>query len=517
MLDELAERVRSVKAEGGAESADFERGRLALTGIIEIARGDDAGALKTMDAIETPLKKLEPDTPVYARWPELLLTSQAIARPALRPRAAKLREILLEHTRTRIRADGPYQKFSVVWEQLLSHEHHRSHLLSLAEQDKAQGRHSVGLGSGAPGWSRVTHHRAETRGEGRPKAQWDTHDGELKHYPGHDLDMMYLNVPLRGDFQLDCELSSTVGLRIRLVYGGVGVAPGNDPKTPERFQLGGAPSELTLNPPLEKLGDWYPYRLVAKGGRVKAFVSGREVYDAAISPDGDPWLALLCHGTETGVARGLKITGNPQIPEKLRLSVLPELTGWLANEYGDVNPDDPEWDQRGEELNARVHENVPGTKQENVLRYHRPMLEDGRIDYEFYYDPGKVMVHPAIDRLAFLIEPSGVKIHRLTDGVYERSGLAADNVSDEPENRRGTGPLPLMPHAWNHLALRLSADKVTIELGGQPVYERRLEPENGRTFGLFHYADETQVRVRNVIYEGNWAKALPASVSKGGS
>ena len=83
-----------------------------------------------------------------------------------------------------------------------------------------------------------------------------------------------------------------------------------------------------------------------------------------------------------------------------------------------------------------MHEDFAGTKQESVLRYHRPMLEDGRIEYEFYFDPGKVMVHPVIDRLAFLIEPEGVKVHRLTDGAFERSGLAPDNVCDEPENRR---------------------------------------------------------------------------------
>ena len=148
----------------------------------------------------------------------------------------------------------------------------------------------------------MTHTRAETRGQGRPTAQWDTHDGEIKHWPGHDVDMMYLNVPLRGDFQLDCELSR-VGQRIRVMYGGIGVAPGNDPKTLERFALGAAPSEQILNPPLEKLGDWYPFRLVVKGGRVQAFVNGRSVYELAISADSDPWLSLVCHGTETGAAQ----------------------------------------------------------------------------------------------------------------------------------------------------------------------------------------------------------------------
>ena len=82
--------MRSAKPEGGTESPEFERGRLALIGLIQIARGDDSGALKTIAAIATPLKKLDPDAPVYSRWPELLLASRAIERSALRIHAAQL-------------------------------------------------------------------------------------------------------------------------------------------------------------------------------------------------------------------------------------------------------------------------------------------------------------------------------------------------------------------------------------------------------------------------------------------
>ena len=104
------------------------------------------------------------------------------------------------------------------------------------------------------------------------------------------------------------------------------------------------------------------------------------------------------------------------IPEKLNLSALPDLTGWLADEYGEsVTGDNPDWDKRGEEIIGRLLERLPAAQQESVLRYHRPMLEDGEIGYEFYYDPGKAMVHPGLDRLAFLLEPDGVKVHRLTD------------------------------------------------------------------------------------------------------
>jgi len=122
------------------------------------------------------------------------------------------------------------------------------------------------------------------------------------------------------------------------------------------------------------------------------------------------------------------------------------------------------------------------------------------------------MVHPVLGRTAFLLDPDGVKIHWLTDGAYERKGLAPDNTADEPESRRGPASIPLKPKAWNKLELNLAGDRVALSLNNQPIYDRAIEPVNQRTFGLFHYADSTQVRVRNVTYEGNWPRSLPASL-----
>jgi hypothetical protein len=194
----------------------------------------------------------------------------------------------------------------------------------------------------------------------------------------------------------------------------------------------------------------------------------------------------------------------------LNLSSLPDLTGWLADEYGDsTTGDTPDWDRRGDEIVGRRREEIPGSKQESVLRYHRPMLEDGEFAYEFYHEPGEVMAHPAMDRLAFLIEPDGVKIHRLTDAQYERTGLAADNASVEPDCRRGPASPPLKIKAWNRVVLSLAGDRVSLRLNGELLYERSLEPTNQRLFGLFHYADETEARVRNVTYRGQWPRTLP--------
>ncbi|HEX3447558.1 MAG TPA: DUF1583 domain-containing protein, partial [Isosphaeraceae bacterium] len=362
-------------------------------------------------------------------------------------------------------------------------------------------------------WARVTQTRADTRGAGEPISHWGWSADMLTHFPGHELDLMYLTVPLRGDFQVDCELTGSPDRKIRLQYGGLAIGPNPDLKHLERAQFGRPVAELSVNPPLEKPAEWFPYRLVVKGGRMTAFINGRKIHEAPAPPDVDPWVAFLAQDIQSGAARKFTITGDPRIPDKVNLSALPDLGGWLAAEYGDsVIGDDPDWDKRGEEITGRVLEDITGSKQESVLRYHRPMIEDGRIEYEFYHDPGKVMVHPALGRLAFLLEPDGVKVHLLTDGAYERSGLTADNARDEPECRRGPTSLPLKPSAWNQLVLSVTGDKVTLELNGQPIYERPIEPLNQRAFGLFHYADQTQVRVRNVSYQGNWPRSLPASL-----
>ncbi len=269
-----------------------------------------------------------------------------------------------------------------------------------------------------------------------------------------------------------------------------------------------------MSPPLEKLGDSYKFRLAIKGGHLTALINGRKVHEAAAPADGDPWVTILSQGMETGTVRKFRVSGNPQVPEKINLGAMPDLAGWQAEEYGEsMGGDNADWQKRGDEIVGRkVADSEPGIKQESLLKYHRPLLEDGRIEYEFFYEPGKVMVHPALDRIAFLLEPEGVKVHRLTDGAFDYTGLAPDNMRDEPENRRGPASLPLKPQGWNRLVLQVSGDRATLTLNDQAIYERSIESTNQRFFGLFHYASETEVRVRNVVHQGNWPRSLPASL-----
>lgn len=104
---------------------------------------------------------------------------------------------------------------------------------------------------------------------------------------------------------------------------------------------------------------------------------------------------------------------------------------------------------------------------------------------------------------------AGVRVHWITDGVHDRTGLDPVNAFDEPKNRRGPNRLPLVEGDWNKLRLTLTGDTVSIALNDQLVYERELEPTNLRTFGLFHNANQTEARVRNIVWRGDWPRELP--------
>jgi hypothetical protein len=510
-LDELAAQVEQIAPVAGDNRAVNERGQHALLALIQIARGDDAAAAKSLAAIKPMLDRLPVDQPEWARWPELALAARALEQPALRRDSLALLETISAQAEKKTPTEEQRKVPSRLWQHQVRNLQARAELLARRDKGDPDAARPFGSDPETPLWARVTPARAETRGDGWPIAHWSAHEGRLTHSPGHDQDGLYLTVPLRGDFQLDCQLTSAPGREIRVAYGGLALGPKADLKHLERAPIGRPSADLALNPPLEKLTEWYPFRLVVNAGRMTALINGRKVYEAPVPAEGDPWLAFLCPALQAGGARKVAITGDPRVPERLNLSALPDLSGWLAGEYNEtVAGDAPDWDKRGEEILGRLVEETPGAQQESVLRYHRPMVEDGRIAYEFYYDPGKVMVHPALDRLVFLLEPDGVKVHWLTDGAHERTGLAPANRRDEPENRRGPSSISLKSKDWNRLVLSTTGDRVALQLNDQLICERDIEPTNQRGFGLFHYADATQARVRHVTYEGKWPRFLPA-------
>jgi hypothetical protein len=217
------------------------------------------------------------------------------------------------------------------------------------------------------------------------------------------------------------------------------------------------------------------------------------------------------HPHYQGAIRDLRITGNPAVPDVLKLSEEPDLNAWRADYYNYDIPLDGGalWQKNGEEIVGSLYDGAPGSMREHVLQYHRPLLEDGEVDYEFFYAPLKVEVHPAIDRLVFLLEPDGVKLHILTDAQFERNGLKPENKHPLPAAANLVNQLPLKKNGWNQMRVAVAGDQVTLTLNGQPIARYTLDAENTRIFGLFRYIDATEARVRNVSYRGDWARTLP--------
>jgi hypothetical protein len=258
---------------------------------------------------------------------------------------------------------------------------------------------------------------------------------------------LFHNIPLRGDFEASVRLSTRDHQAVELAYGGIGVP--------------------TFRGPVKDAGGDSEVRLVVHGRMATFSINGQTVHEQRLPARPDPWLVLRNFPPRSNAVR-LTVEGHPAIPDRLELSRSPDLTGWLAADQ------DSSWSKRGDEIVGRAIVDSRGRRQDSVLRYHRPLLEDGRIEYEFYAEPGWAMVHPAL----------GLQVFSL------------DSV-------------PVKENAWNRLALIVSGRAVTILLNDAVVLERALGPNDERLFGLFHDAGKTEARVRHVNYQGAWKAPLP--------
>jgi hypothetical protein len=501
-LDELAAHVE--KTTTFRDELD-KRGHLMLLAMVRMAQGRDQDAAGLLKQVQPILLHLRPDEPGRIRWPEVVAAAYALDYPKSRPAAlALLEKIEVDQSR---KMNWQQQQFvGPDWVQQVRNLRARLQVMNLPAGQQAP----FGSDPKLAHWTPVTLGRAFTFGRGFPVPHWTAQKGALTHYPGHGNDQAYFAVPLRGDFEIECELTSFGYRESQLVYGGREFKLVYDLKSYEINHYGRNLYKGFIQPPLAKVGDWYKYRLVVQGGKLTSYVNGRKLHEETVPTACDPWLSVHVQDYLTGGMRNLRIKGSPTVPDAIEFAKVPDLTGWLANYYDEaVDGQNPAWERRGEEIYGRGVPNAEGSKQESLLRYHRPMLEDGTFEYEFYYVPGKVLTHPALGRLAFLLAPDGVRTHWLTDGVHDRTGLAADNAAVEKDNRRGPAQLPFKEREWNRMKVGVAGDKASLWLNGELIYERPLEKGNPRFFGFFHYADETDVRVRGVVYRGAWPKALP--------
>ena len=371
-------------------------------------------------------------------------------------------------------------------------------------------------------WHIASQDTAVSRGNGYPNAMWTTAPGRVRHISNHDFDYLYYSIPLRGDFEIEGELN-TFGYRgTRLVLGTTWAGPVYGRKTVQRGTLRGLKPPLKVDPPFSRFSEWMHVREVVQNSRRTTAINGRDVLERLQSSRDDPWLAAMSSWKNCGEVRNLRITGNPEIPNEIDLIADSDLPGWLPYFGESVGARGRTWSLQEPQpgpfllrwnsfrdklltvLTGQKHSWLAGQFRESLLRYHRPVVEDGTIEYEFYYKRNEVGVCPALDRCCFLFDSQRAGIHWLTDGKFDRTGLDPANFTPLTNKQ-----IPLQENAWNRVQLTLEGDEARVVLNEKTILARTLEPENLRTFGLFHYSDQTTVEVRNLHWRGKWPKELP--------
>lgn len=499
-LDELQSRISAVAVSRDDIQQDYLKATLLF--LIDVARQDFEAATLDFDQVIHAAMKLDSGS-VDVRWPALLML-----RAAVDGSDEGIRRYVSEFFFSRFENLAEYSpdaKLDVL----------NDHLRSLFSLNRSLSQSADPSVSASSQWLPFVYSNSETRGNGRPLAQWNYQQGEVQKLAGHEMDYLGFCSPLLGDFEVECDFTAghgeytsflVAGSTVQVIEDGAALRIGNFRKPY---------SDVPRQTPLTKFRSTARYRAVVRDGVLRHYLNGQKVFEKTLPAQRDPWVAIRSWRRSLGRVSDFRITGSPVIPDEINLTGDPELSGWAPYFEEGFGPESGNWQaisdgQAGTAILGRKRPEFAGAFVQKLLRYCRPVIEDGTIEYEFYYSDGESAVHPAFDRLTFLLEPTGVKLHWITDRNFERFPRDPGNVSELEPDEATLTPLPLKADAWNHVAIDVRGNVVQLVLNGQLISRRVLDESSQRTFGFFHFADQTEARVRHVLWRGDWPKSFPS-------
>ncbi|MEJ7592085.1 MAG: DUF1583 domain-containing protein [Planctomycetaceae bacterium] len=360
---------------------------------------------------------------------------------------------------------------------------------------------------------------------GSDRAIWLTHEDHIKRLSGPGDDFLLFKYPMTGTFELKGEVTAMDHGSAGLTYGGVAFDANPEKFTVKEVQRTHFESRIWPFVAPKELRMFN--RVNIRSDREKiTFLSNLHPgwNGTAASCSSSPWLGLRAFGDGRVYFRNLELVGEPHIPREVRIADSGDLRGW-GTTYGETVPKvvmpfqaDPaagsvtkptDWSVAEGVIHGRIAA-TPEADQvaQSHLVYVRPLLDGETVSYEFYHEDGKATVHPALGRLAFLMESGGVRMHWMTDNENEWTGLTADNAIVEPLNRRGPRSLPLKNADWNLVTMKLNEGRVSLTLNGEEICERPLDDLTSRHIGFYHDRNTSAVQIRNVVLTGDWPEKL---------
>jgi hypothetical protein len=497
-LPELRQRIESQWANPAAPVSTRSKAVLLL--LCDLAEENYEAVNQSLLELEQTLLEVKAKQH-YERWPSVVAASQAMLYDETRTRAMwLLKRIVIEQNRKE-------QGDNWTWNQRVIALLGLAKYLTWTEGDAS----AYGNPPALTQWVSTVHSHGDQLEFGIPWSHWIRADNAAHHLVGNARDCLYYQSPLLGNFSVEAHLTSLGWRDTILQYGDRWI---NLTNQAGRFNHGSGVKNtgtVTPSPPLENVVPGYDLKLEVQENRGAVFINSRKIHAFEYDPVRDPWLGVWSRNWNQGFVRDLKISGNPEIPDELRLSGNPTLAGWVASYFRQpMAGNSPDWFKRGDEIVGRLRVNRKDLFEESLLQYHRPFTEEAELSYEFRYDPQAQEVHPAVGRLVFLLKPDGVYTHWLTNGRFNQHGLNADAGQNETDAQKHQGRLPLKAGENNTMKVVLKGDRVQLVLNEELVFERALNQYNSRLFGFFHYKGQSEASVRNVSLKGNWPQQLPA-------
>ena len=509
-----------------------ERCRLAFMTMATIAREDHAAAAVLMDELYQRFL-MQRFSRFQDRMPETLLLSFAVERGVLLDEASLFLASIQDSQIRAGKDHGPTE-----WDVLIINLIGRIRYWKLPSEKRSTAwSENPDLNS----WHWVTRTHSWSNGLGLPHGHIQRTDDSVDVFAKLDDEFLLFVSPLRGNYSLECLCTCFGWKEIHPQINGTWMTPGYHHESVQFGEMYRRGSEQKLSPKLSRVDEWINFRVDVRDGICSRYLNGRLISADRLPPDHDPWVAIRNPGTGTGSVRRVHITGNPTVPDSVRLSEL-RSGAWIAADQLAVasnpagqpvrkrpithllswNPwhEDPwtpellSWQLETEpseptQIVGHRKPELVGTGSERMLRYLWPLVWDCEVSYEFSYEEGRSIVHPVLGLNALLLDQDGVKTHRVTNGVWDDSGLDPVNVFPS-NNQLTTSTIPLKSGQWNQMTMQIVGDELTLKLNGVPIFVAPIAATNERTFGLFYFCDQSEARVRNVILKGDWPKQVPS-------
>jgi predicted Zn-dependent protease len=335
-------------------------------------------------------------------------------------------------------------------------------------------------------------------------------------------------------------------------YGGLTATVVSDPRTSAAEQSGTFTRQIMVGNVVdsfprimlaESSGAWSRYEIRSRGGNVEFLVNDQllsELLKDAAPTLASPWITISNrNGLAPPLIRNPHFTGKVEVLDSVDLITGDRSDGWknrsaysgrrfedAATRRAQANrsteaaatmvPPRAEdiWNfDKGEIIAPRSQAALP--EEQGGISLKRPLDSGDKIAYEFFYQPGASLVHPALGNLDFLIRPEGIHLAWTTPlmarNVRGSSGIqlvSLENLIGFSVKAEGAAPLSLKNNDWNQAELSLNGAVLTIKINGQVALVRALEETVGREFSLFHYPREEAFQVRSLKLTGEWSKSL---------